>query len=41
MSNEKDFVIENDTLIRFLGESHEITVPDSVKVIGKEVFQGI
>ena len=37
----EDFVIENGTLIRFLGESHEITVPDSVKVIGKEVFKGM
>ncbi len=35
------FEIENGTLIEYNGEAHSIVIPESVKVIGKEVFKGM
>lgn len=41
MKMQEDFKIENGVLLSFSGEEHIVTVPDEVKVIGKEVFKGM
>lgn len=35
------FKIENETLIKYSGESHSIVIPNGVKIIGREVFKGM
>ena len=38
---QNGFVTENGILISFGGEEHSVTVPDGVRVIGREAFRGM
>lgn len=35
-----DFAIKNETLVTYIGDDSEITIPDGVKIIGKAAFKG-
>jgi hypothetical protein len=39
MSNINDFIIENETLIKYNGSDAEVVIPAGVKVIGKSAFE--
>ena len=38
MSNEKDFVIENGVLKKYVGPGGNVIIPDDVSVIGSQVL---
>lgn len=38
MTNDKDFVIEGDTLVKYTGNAAEVVVPECVRVIGERAF---
>ena len=40
MSNEKDLVIENGVLKKYLGKGGAVVIPDSVTSIGDRAFWG-
>ena len=41
IADEEGYVIEDDTLIRYVGYAQEITIPSNVKIVGKHAIQGI
>ena len=40
MSNYKDFIIEDTTLVRYVGKDTEVKVPSGVTEIGESAFLG-
>ena len=40
MSNINDFVIEKDTLKKYIGNDTDVVIPDGVKRIGTGAFSG-
>jgi len=38
---EKDFEIKAGTLVKYIGESQEVVIPDIVTVIGEKAFYGL
>ena len=40
MVDNNDFILENNTLIKYVGNDSNIVIPPSVTTIGKEAFKG-
>ena len=38
MTDNKDFIIEGDTLVKYTGNAETVTVPSGVKIIGERAF---
>lgn len=38
-NSDRDFVIENNTLVKYVGSAKFITIPDGIEVIGKRAFK--